>query len=81
MARPTARVLVGNKADLDGRKVSRAQAEEYAQEKGMAYLESSAKDGINVEAVYMEVAAKAALQEASAPSGGQPKPNKERGCC
>ena len=46
-------LLVGNKKDLvDERKVSRAEAEEFAEEMEMYYVESSAKDGTGVGDVF-----------------------------
>jgi len=43
-------MLVGNKKDLEeeGRKVSFAEGEQFAEENGMMFLESSAKTKINV---------------------------------
>jgi small GTP-binding protein len=50
--------LAGNKADLkDGRRVDGDEAREYARTVGLAtYVETSAKDATNVEALFVEVA-------------------------
>uniref|UniRef100_A0A6B2LMK2 Uncharacterized protein n=1 Tax=Arcella intermedia TaxID=1963864 RepID=A0A6B2LMK2_9EUKA len=51
------KVLVGNKCDLDGeRKVSFAEAEGFAQQLGMTYIETSAKDGTNVKEMLVHIA-------------------------
>ncbi|RLE94003.1 MAG: hypothetical protein DRJ96_09710 [Thermoprotei archaeon] len=52
------RVLVGNKVDLaDLRVVPREVAEEYARHRGfLAYFETSAKAGINVEQPFLRLA-------------------------
>ena len=43
-------MLIGNKADLeDQRQVSRDEAEKYAQEHDMIFMETSAKDRLNVD--------------------------------
>ncbi|CAE7266272.1 RAB13, partial [Symbiodinium pilosum] len=46
-----AKLLIGNKADMQAqRKVSRAEAENYAMANGLAYFETSAEDGTGVDA-------------------------------
>jgi len=47
-------ILAGNKSDLDGerREVPKADAEKYAQENGLAYMETSALDNVNVESAF-----------------------------
>lgn len=48
-------VLVGNKIDLEeNRVIMRGEAEEFARENKMIYIETSAKTGENVEKVFME---------------------------
>ena len=48
-------VLVGNKIDLEeNRVIMRGEAEEFARENKMIYIETSAKTGENVEKVLME---------------------------
>lgn len=50
-------LLVGNKIDLvDERKVDKAEAEQFAKEHGMSYLESSAKDGTGVTEAFKQLA-------------------------
>ncbi|MBN3283406.1 RB39B protein, partial [Polyodon spathula] len=49
-------VLVGHKCDLDGqRQVSRQEAEKLAGSYGMRYVETSARDAINVEKAFTEL--------------------------
>jgi len=52
--------LVGNKTDLGGERVTEASvAEEYAKDEEIAfYMETSAKDGTNVDALFLAVAKK-----------------------
>mmetsp|Transcript_21793 Transcript_21793/g.31820 ORF Transcript_21793/g.31820 Transcript_21793/m.31820 type:complete len:194 (+) Transcript_21793:144-725(+) len=51
--------LAGNKADLEQRrKVSREEAEAYAEENGILHLVTSAKDGSNVKSLFVEIARK-----------------------
>ena len=42
------KILIGNKCDLNERKVTMKQANEFAEENGMKYIETSAKNNINV---------------------------------
>ena len=49
-------LLVGNKSDMDARVVSREQGEALAQELGMPFLESSAKDNSNVDEIFFTLA-------------------------
>ncbi len=52
-------VLVGNKADLDSqREVSQAEAEQYAEARGLPYLETSAKAGLNVDKCFEDITAR-----------------------
>ncbi|EGG23453.1 Rab GTPase [Cavenderia fasciculata] len=51
------KVLVGNKFDLDDRKVvSTTAAKEYADSQGIPFIETSAKTGFNVEQIFMTIA-------------------------
>ena len=49
------RILIGNKIDLP-REVTREEAQEYAEGKGLLYLECSAKDDTYVENAFLEIA-------------------------
>ena len=60
-ARRTAFMLVGNKCDNKKREVSEADARRWAgAHGGMPYFETSAKDGDNVEAMFMKLFMEAA---------------------
>jgi Ras-related protein Rab-18 len=55
----TVKLLVGNKADLDGdRSVSTAEGAEFARSKGMLFLEASAKTEKAVAQCFNEVVQK-----------------------
>ena len=49
-------ILVGNKADLEDRKVDKIKAENYAKEKNIKYIETSAKEGTNILLLFEELA-------------------------
>ncbi|MHA1796370.1 MAG: Rab family GTPase, partial [Promethearchaeota archaeon] len=53
-------VLIGNKVDLEetDRRVARSDAQELADRLNAVHLETSAKDGTNVEEMFMQVARK-----------------------
>jgi len=88
------KMLVGNKCDLSmKRKVERSQAQAFADKFGIPYVETSAKNGTNVENVFMElsnrimkdVKAKETPGGGSAAAeviqvGGAQKNQKEGGC-
>lgn len=58
--------LAGNKADLkDRRKVDADEAREYAASVNSFYLETSAKDALNVEKIFVEIAKKVPKQTAA----------------
>ena len=45
--------LVGNKSDLvDNRVVSREEADNFAKEHNLPYIETSAKEGVNIEELF-----------------------------
>lgn len=49
-------VICGNKCDLQGREVAREEGAQLAAELGVPYIETSAKDNLNVEEAFMNVA-------------------------
>lgn len=54
--RETVKVLVGNKCDLVGdRQVTREEAETFASNEGMIYMEASAKSNKNVENIFTKI--------------------------
>jgi len=48
-------ILVGNKSDLENRKVSETKAQIFAKEKKMKYIETSAKEGKNILLLFEEL--------------------------
>lgn len=50
-------IIVGNKCDLhDKRQIPKKEAELFSQQEGCMYVETSARDGINVELVFEKIA-------------------------
>lgn len=48
--------LAGNKADMEGkRKVQTEEAQQYAQENDIIFLETSAKTALNVRSLFVEI--------------------------
>jgi len=87
------KLLVGNKSDLqDKRAVAQAEAKAFAEELGVQFLETSAKNSINVEDAFMTMAREiknrmtmdggaAAPSSTTAPvTPGKPEGGK-KGCC
>jgi GTPase SAR1 family protein len=55
--RSVAKLLVGNKSDLVGqREVTRQEAERFAAQNRLAYIETSAKNATNVDAAFENLA-------------------------
>ena len=49
-------VLVGNKIDLNDRKISKEEANEFAFKNGLIYHEASSKEGINIDTPFESLA-------------------------
>ena len=85
------KILIGNKSDLESsRKVSIEEAKKMAESQGMVYLETSAKNRINVDESFMELTKSIyeQLPEKDKMSKGEGqkingtrKPVKSGGCC
>lgn len=89
------KLLVGNKSDLASKKVvSTEEAQEFADELGLEFLETSAKNAMNVEKAFMRMAAqikdRVASQPTPSPIGGGSKNDvnltgksvgESKGCC
>lgn len=51
------KMLIGNKCDMDDKRcISRARGEALAREHGIPFLETSAKNNVNVEKAFFEMA-------------------------
>eukprot|EP01084_Bolivina_argentea_P264146 447338_1 len=53
--REVVKLLIGNKIDLENRKVSRNEGEEWARSKKMMFLEASAKTQVGIKQAFSEV--------------------------
>jgi Ras-related protein Rab-14 len=89
-------MLVGNKADLeDQRDVSFEEAQQFAKENGLLFVEASAKTGSNVEEAFLKNArlifqsiqdgnvdlnAEAGVQKRGTVAQAQDAPPKDGGC-
>ncbi|CAK0901812.1 unnamed protein product [Prorocentrum cordatum] len=71
-AQSTSVFLVGNKKDLGAqqRKTPRADAEKYAEEANLMYMETSAKTGENVDATFRKVAMELRRVQREEPQAG-----------
>lgn len=91
----TCKLLVGNKADrTDDKVVTEEQAKEFADELGIAFLETSAKSAKNVEEAFLTVAGELVKQREAKIAAATPKtddkkvklgskgaPSLANGCC
>lgn len=59
--------LVGNKIDLENREVSRSEGEEYSSQENIMFLESSAKTGFQIDAIFHEILAHFPTDEIETP--------------
>ncbi|CAG9334960.1 unnamed protein product [Blepharisma stoltei] len=84
------KILVGNKIDLvDQRVVSQKEARDFAKKHSMAYLETSAKDDIDVARSFQTIAEKIVEDKVSLASSIKnndplmikPQSKKKKGCC
>ncbi|WCJ36414.1 hypothetical protein M5689_017616 [Euphorbia peplus] len=86
------KLLVGNKSDLTANKVvSYETAKAFADEIGIPFMETSAKNASNVEQAFMAMAADIKNRMASQPAGANTRPptvqirgqpvNQKSGCC
>ena len=81
--------LVGNKWDLESqRKINHKNGQSYAEEKGLIFMETSAKDGRNVNELFENIASKLplSLQKSSGltlrrDDDEQPVEKSRRKCC
>ncbi len=87
VAKDIPQILVGTKSDLiDERQVPSEDAQEFASENGLCYIETSAKSGDNVEMAYITLAAQVLKKFSScgikrlAPGTVVPKPNQPKTC-
>lgn len=64
------KLLVGNKSDLQSKKVvSYEQAKEFAEQRGINFMETSAKNAHNVEQAFQTMAAEIKAKVATGPQG------------
>eukprot|EP00736_Rhodelphis_marinus_P008375 Rmarinus@m.21643 len=66
------KMLVGNKIDVEGREVERSEGEDFAREKSMLFIESSAKTRVGVQQAFEELVQKV-LDTPSLCAEGKPK--------
>ena len=79
--------LAGNKADMESkRKVQTEEAQQYAQETDIIYMETSAKSSLNVKNLFLEIAKKLpknqiVQEKATSLPIVPPKKESSQGCC
>ena len=76
-------ILIGNKSDLvsDWREVSSQESIALAEELGCEFIETSAKDGTNVEKAFCDLVRKARLSEGQQKSPSKSGPIKQKNDC
>ena len=66
------RILVGNKCDLEhARQVRKEEGNEIANKYGIKYIETSAKDTINIEDLFISTAKHLLSKQTNNPVGGK----------
>ena len=50
------RILIGNKSDRTDREIENAMGRQFAEENGMPFLETSAKNSDNIDALFLQLA-------------------------
>merc|ERR1712070_842392 len=77
--------LLGNKVDLatEKRAVETAQAEAFARDKGLIFMETSAKTGVNVQEIFQAIAGSLELAKKKSPDDSVSIQQADRGssCC
>jgi len=75
-------VLVGNKCDIEARDVSTQDGENLAKQFGCDFIESSAKENINITEIFNKVVmrVKAANAATSGKKGGKGGSSGKKGC-
>eukprot|EP00250_Pteridium_aquilinum_P029697 c39970_g1_i1 orf=545-1144(-) len=79
--------LAGNKSDLASkRKVETEEAQKYADENGLFFMETSAKSAQNVNEIFYEIARKLPKAQPVQPAGGmllsdRPADRRKSSCC
>lgn len=64
--------LAGNKSDLEDRRaIATEDAKAYADEAGLLFFETSAKDALNVQDLFLAIAKKLPLNKPANPRGGR----------
>merc|ERR1712070_229395 len=86
------KLLVGNKADLPNHKVPKEVAQEFAEQLGIQFLETSAKTATNVENAFTAMASQIKVRMKTQPKNdgggnarkigkGVPVGQANKGCC
>lgn len=80
--------LAANKADLEGkRKVTEAEGDDYAREHGIIHMQTSAKTGMNIKSLFVEIAKRLPKQPKQDANSNDSFPiapgptNEKSGCC